>query len=52
MEKALESSFVKIHVILKHKPGSTVSLNAYLNVLYISHHKLQQYTLKSNSEVT
>lgn len=52
MEKALESSFVKIHLILKHKPRSGIGLNAYLNVLYISHHELQQYTLKSHSEVT
>lgn len=49
MKKALEFPFIKIHVILKQKPGSTVSLNAYLNVLYISYYKLQKYTLKSHS---
>lgn len=29
MEKGLESSSVKIHMILKHKPVSNVSFNAY-----------------------
>ena len=29
-------------MILKHKPGSDISVNAYLNILYISHHELQQ----------
>lgn len=51
MEKGLESSPVKIHMILKHKPWSNVSFSAYLNVLYISHYKLQQGMFwESNSE--
>lgn len=45
MEKGLESSSVKIHMILKHKPGSNISFSAYLNVLYISHYELQQSML-------
>lgn len=45
IEKGLESSSVKIHMILKHKPGSNISFSAYLNVLYISHYELQQSML-------
>ena len=29
-------------MILKHKPESDISVSAYLNILYISHHELQQ----------
>ena len=42
MEKGLESSSAEIHMILKNKPVSDVSFNASLNILYISHHELQQ----------
>ena len=36
-------------MILKHKPESDISVRAYLYVLYISHHELQQsMVLKSH----
>lgn len=51
MEKGLEFSSLKSHIILKHKPGCDNTFNAYLNILYISHHELQESVfLKSHSE--
>lgn len=51
MEKGLETPSAEIHMILKHKPVSDVSFNASLNILYISHHELQQRMfLKSHIE--